>query len=312
MTKVSIKTAVLQARAAALVAAALVFAVASVVTGPKQTPKLVLAQSIGFKVAGTISSSSPSQIAALLHHGVRSDLWYASAGSSVGHALAQSPPRLPASVSLSLAEGAPLAVPVITKAPESLTYDTSAHLGYIDQGQHDGFQCRLDNAAFAPCGSEGVTYDHLALGPHCFEVLAVHGGLRSAPTSFCWRCRPVAIRGEFTIGGNTAQLFYPGTSQVLDLSITNPFKVAIKVLSVSITVDPSSTKSGCRGSVNLLVTQPLRATLAVPADSTKSLSQLGVLRGKWPVLTMPDLPVNQDACEGATLTLVYHGTAAQL
>ena len=174
------------------------------------------------------------------------------------------------------------------------------------------FQCRLDNAAFAPCGPEGVTYDHLALGPHCFEVLAVHGGLRSAPTSFCWRCRSVAVRGEFTIGGNTAQLFYPGTSQVLDLSITNPFKFAIKVLNVSITVDPSSTKSGCTGTVNLLVTEPLRATLAVPAESTKSLSQLGVPPEKWPVLTMPDLPVNQDACEGATFTLVYRGTAAQL
>jgi hypothetical protein len=200
---------------------------------------------------------------------------------------------------------------MITEAPESLTYDTSAHFGFMDQGQHDGFQCRLDNSAFQPCGPRGISYDHVALGPHCFQVRAVHGGLWSAPTSLCWRCQPVALRGEFTIGGNVGQPFYPGVSQALDLTITNPFKFAITVLNVSITVDPSSTKSGCSGTVNLLVTQPLRATFPVPAGSTKSLSDLGVPRDDWPVLTMPDLPTNQGACEGATFGLIYLGRASQ-
>ena len=186
------------------------------------------------------------------------------------------------------------------------------HFGFVDQGQHEGYQCRLDKAPFAPCGPEGITYDNVGLGWHCFGVLAVSGELRSAPTSFCWRRQPVLVRGEFTIGANAAQPFYPGTSQALDLTITNPFKFAIRVLNVSITVDPRSTKSGCDGTVNLLVTEPLRATLAVPAESSKSLSELTVPPDKWPVLTMPDLPTNQDACEGAILTLVYSGTAAQL
>jgi hypothetical protein len=207
--------------------------------------------------------------------------------------------------------------PTITEGPENLTYRTSAHFEFAGQGQHDGFQCRLDKAPFAPCRPEGVSYDNLALGWHCFEVLAVEGRLRSAPTSSCWRRLPVVIRGEFTIGGNAARLFYPGTSQALDLAITNPFRFAIKVLSVSIAVEPVTTRNGladpgCLGTTNLSVAQPLRATLVVPAGSTKSLHQLGVPGGKWPVLTMPDLPVNQDACEGATFTLLYDGTAAQL
>jgi hypothetical protein len=218
---------------------------------------------------------------------------------------------VPAHVSLSPAEGAPLAVPVITKGPGSLTYDTSVHFEFMDQGQHDGFQCRLDNAPFSPCGPKGVTYDNVGLGRHCFLLTAVHGERRSAPTSFCWRRQPVLVRGEFTIGGNAAHPFYPGTSQALDLTIANPFKFAIKVLNVSITVDSSSTKSGCSGTVNLLVTQPLRATFPVPAGSTKSLSDLGVPHDDWPVLTMPDLPTNQDACEGATFELIYLGRATQ-
>ena len=65
----------------------------------------------------------------------------------------------------------------------------------------------------------------------------------------------------------------------------------------------------CPAATNMLVTRPLRATLTVPARSTKSLSDLGIPQAQWPVLTMPDLPTNQDACEGATFTLLYLGTA---
>ena len=69
MTKVSIKRALLQARAVALVAAALVFTVAFVVAGPEQTPKLVVARSIDFKVTSTTSGLSASPNAALLYPG---------------------------------------------------------------------------------------------------------------------------------------------------------------------------------------------------------------------------------------------------
>jgi hypothetical protein len=205
-------------------------------------------------------------------------------------------------------------VPVIIEAPASLSYFTWAHFDFSDQDQHSGFQCRLDNGPFAPCGPGATSYQGLDLGRHCFYVLAVQGGYRSAPRGFCWQCRPIRVNGGFAIGGNTPNLFYPGTSEPLDLAITNPFKFAIKVLSVSVRVEPVPSKNGvpdpaCPAATNLLVTRPLGATLAVPARSTKSLSNLGVPQAQWPVLTMPDLPTNQDACEGATFTLLYSGTA---
>jgi hypothetical protein len=122
------------------------------------------------------------------------------------------------------------------------------------------------------------------------------------------------VSGDFTIGGNAPNPFYPGTSERLDLAITNPFKFAIKVLTVSVTVEPVPAKNGvpdpaCPAASNLLVTRPLGTTLDVPALSTNSLSDLGVPQAQWPVLTMTDLPTNQDACKGATFTLVYSGTA---
>ncbi len=239
---------------------------------------------------------------------------------SVGTSSVQSPPQvltvLPVSLAdeTSLATETPPPVPMITEAPASLTYDTSVHFEFSDQGQHGTFLCRLDNGPFTPCSPAGTSYQGLGLGRHCFYVLAVQGEYRSAPRGFCWRCQPIRVSGDFTIGGNAADPFYPGTSEPLDLVITNPFKFAIKVLTVSVTVGPVPTRNGvpdpaCPAATNLLVTRPLGTTMTAPAQSTKSLSDLGVPQAQWPALTMPDLPTNQDACEGATFTLVYSGNA---
>ncbi len=69
-------TAVVLASAVALVIAALVFTVASFVTGPAKTPKFVLTSGTGFAITSTISSSPTSQITALLYPGVQRYLWY--------------------------------------------------------------------------------------------------------------------------------------------------------------------------------------------------------------------------------------------
>jgi len=235
-------------------------------------------------------------------------------GYSASNASAEPPPRVPTVLSVSLTNDAAPPVPVIAEAPPSISYFTWADFEFSDQSQHSSFECRLDNGPFALCGPGGTSYQGLGQGRHCFYVLAVQGGHRSAPRVFCWRRLPITVHGGFTIGGNAPHLFYPGTSEPLDLAITNPFKFAIKVLSVSVTVEPVPANNGvpdpaCPAATNLLVTRPLGATLIVPALSTKSLSALGVPQAQWPVLTMPDLPTNQDACEGATFTLLYSGTA---
>jgi hypothetical protein len=62
--------------AAALVVAALVFILASIVTDPAKTPKFVLTSGTGFAITSTISSSPTSQITALLYPGAQRYLWY--------------------------------------------------------------------------------------------------------------------------------------------------------------------------------------------------------------------------------------------
>ena len=62
--------------AVALVVAALVFVLVSVLTVPAKTPKFVLTSGTGFDITSTISSSPTTQIAALLYPGVPRYLWY--------------------------------------------------------------------------------------------------------------------------------------------------------------------------------------------------------------------------------------------
>jgi hypothetical protein len=121
----------------------------------------------------------------------------------------------------------------------------------------------------------------------------------------------VAPSPTFSIAGNVGAL-YPGASAPLDLAITNPLKQALEVTSLSIGVKDDTGTPGCVGSRNYAVT-PFAGSypITVPAGATRRLSQLGYASSVWPRVRMLDLPVNQDACKGATVTLSYAGSATK-
>ena len=97
----------------------------------------------------------------------------------------------------------------------------------------------------------------------------------------------------------------------MNLVIGNPHDFAIRVTSVTITVHPNTSKAGCSGTANLAVTKTLAVPVDVPRNSTRSLQQLGVAQALWPVLTMPNLASNQDACKNAVFSVVYTGQAVR-
>ena len=122
---------------------------------------------------------------------------------------------------------------------------------------------------------------------------------------------------SFGISGGVSGQFAPGVTQPLNLVLANPYSFPITVTSVTVTVDPTTTKTSgqanaaCVGTTNLQVTQQLTTTVALGANATRSLTQLGVDPSKWPQLQMPDLPVNQDGCKSTTFKLSYTGTATK-
>ena len=69
--------------------------------------------------------------------------------------------------------------------------------------------------------------------------------------------------------GNAAGMLSPGISQTLALTLTNPNNVAIEVTALTAVAASGSSKAGCDGPTNLLLTQSnvsASNTLAIPAN----------------------------------------------
>jgi hypothetical protein len=111
-----------------------------------------------------------------------------------------------------------------------------------------------------------------------------------------------------TVSGNLNALLYPGTSQVLDVVFTNPNSSPITVAANGVDIVISTNRAGCPASSNFVVDRGLTTSVTIPANSTESLAQLGVSNTEWPLIGMTETHTNQDACEGATLTLTYSVT----
>ncbi len=152
-------------------------------------------------------------------------------------------------------------------------------------------------------------FNDLSQARHCFEVRAVDpAGNRSSPASYCWT---VVLDGGFPISGLIDAPFHPGVTRPVNLVIGNPNNFAVQVVAVTITVDQQTTKPGCAGDENLVVSRGLLQAVDVPANTTASLEDLGVDRAQWPELRMPNLASNQDACKGAEFTLHYTAQATK-
>ncbi len=80
----------------------------------------------------------------------------------------------------------------VASGPDAVTSSTSASLGYSGDALGGtavaGYECRLDDAAFVPCGSSSESFSGLAAGEHTFEVRAVDeaGNVDASPASAVW------------------------------------------------------------------------------------------------------------------------------
>jgi hypothetical protein len=144
----------------------------------------------------------------------------------------------------------------------------------------------------------------VGVAAHTFYVEARDAtGNISPASSYSWK----VING-FGIEGNLGGLLYPGVSQPLHLTITNPGSKAITVTSLSVAVKSGSTKAGCDGPTNTQVTQSNVSesnTFTVPAKGGKVTLPTGTVSA--PQVLMKNLATNQDACQGASFTFTYGG-----
>jgi RHS repeat-associated protein len=121
----------------------------------------------------------------------------------------------------------------ITAAPPAVTPHRNARFEFTANQAATGFECSLDDAAFAPCASPYVIDDILA-GEHSFEVRAVRGSVRAIPARKAWRIEfeapapgpeppaapdpatlaPVPDSGEITLLSDTTKFLYTGANPI--------------------------------------------------------------------------------------------------
>jgi hypothetical protein len=199
-----------------------------------------------------------------------------------------------------------------TARPDEVTDRRDATFAFeADRGE--ATECRLDNGPWESCRSP-VLLVGLAPGVHIFCARAV-GAVGNPGPDVCvaWMIATSGggdppSSGSFTVLGDLGVSLAPGLTGALALTVTNPYDFDLRVTGVTVTVVPGSSNAGCDGPANLQVTQSNASAsvpLIVPAHASVTLPAQGV---SSPTVTMRNLPVNQDACKGATFVFSYGGT----
>jgi hypothetical protein len=212
------------------------------------------------------------------------------------------------------------AAPRLTSYPSDPSADASPAFTFTDSSWPNvRFTCWLDSGKHQDCTGNATVegkrqFKNVAAGMHCFSVYATSKSGRAGPAArYCWIIESDAAHG-FAVGGSLTAPLYPGTSQPLDLTFTNPGSAPITIARGAVSasnITITTSAAGCASS-NFTVAQGLTAAVTIRAHTTKPtpLSALGVPQADWPVIEMVETNSNQDACQGAKLTLTYSGIEA--
>jgi hypothetical protein len=142
--------------------------------------------------------------------------------------------------------------------------------------------------------------------------LRIKRGSRARTTVLKLKVNSAASAG-FTISGDVGVL-QPGANEPIDLSLSNPNSQPITVDSVTVTAQTVSAPGAsvwfpCTLDDFSVQQFSGQYPLVIPANTTLAMSDLGIPSSDWPQLGFRDRPVNQDGCQGASITVSYQGTA---
>ena len=186
------------------------------------------------------------------------------------------------------------------------------------------FQCRVDGETWSDCQSPYQLTD-LSLGSHHFAVRVFNREERAGePVAVDWRQTVPALAPQhvaalpaqdeevepkqFTIAAlHNPEDLYPGLAPTpIPLEVTNPNDVAIEVTAISAAVGEAPAQCSAENFALTPAGLSPEAPLVVPANSTAELPADGL---EAPAIRMLNLPIEQDACRGAEIPLVFSGEA---
>jgi len=197
--------------------------------------------------------------------------------------------------------------PRLKQHPDAVAVSTGARFSFTAHGHRPRFQCKLDGGRWRACRSPFVV-NGLAAGTHRFAV-RTHGRGRAHGRATVFRWQVLAPK-DFSISpelSSLAQLFPGAPAQALPVTIANPNPAPIFI--TDLTVAATSDPPGCASAANLVLSPAgisPAAPLRVPPHGSVRLPATGV---GAPSIGLRDLPVNQDACQGASFPLSFSGSA---
>jgi hypothetical protein len=204
--------------------------------------------------------------------------------------------------------------------PNNKSDSTAATFTITDSEANVSYMCRLDGSVWTACTSP-KTYTLLSPGKHVFDAEPIDQAGNVGPyNEWTWTINGLSGSGQpfsISINGTLPSLYPGGTTDPIDLKLTNPNSAAIYVSSLTVTlssvVKATGVTQACTPSDFALTQLGAGANLSsnpimVPANGSVTLTGSG-LGAYLPTITMKDTHVLQDGCKNAILNFTFGGSA---
>lgn len=191
--------------------------------------------------------------------------------------------------------------------PERRTEVPGPGPGAPPQAQWRLFECRFDEDDWEGCASPYLVRG-IKPGEHSFAVRALNRrGLSGAVAHYRWALLEPQDFSIVPLTGELEELMPGEPPRQLPVRVDNPNPEPIEVTSLTVAVTPEA--RDCSGDPNFAAIPSNlspAAPLVVPAGGSVGLPTGGATA---PAVAMRELPVDQNACQGATVRLDFSGEA---
>jgi hypothetical protein len=190
------------------------------------------------------------------------------------------------------------------------------HIGFSVTGlpAHTRYQLTFRNGSSTRAVLNVVTGGLTPAGSYHLQVRGSGGGFSTTIRLGLVVTKPSSV--PFEISGSVTGLM-PGVPQPIDLSVRNPNRVAIVITRLAVDVQsvnaPRATSALPCTTADFSVQQFAGPyPVVVPASSAWTLSGLSIPPATLPQIQLVQRSLNQDGCQGATVTLAYSGNGTAL
>ena len=180
---------------------------------------------------------------------------------------------------------------------------TAAFSPATTTGTTSTFTLRTDgdptDGSFTPAGDYDIALR--ATGMNAVAAAVVRLKVQDGPVG--------GVKGLIQVSGTLGTQLRPGAGDVLNLRLTNPNAATVHLSAVTVTLAgvtaPRATPARPCTVADFDVVPYAGPALTLMPRQTRTLAEFGVSAAQWPQIRMRNTSLNQDGCQGATVSLSY-------